>query len=76
MGPVLMRGPSCGLTEIECRRQHGSGEVFYEVLLANRGSEFGGVGKPRVMAPACAYERALEWAAAKDQQARSGELAR
>lgn len=59
-----MRGPRCGLTEIECMRTHGSGEVYYEILLAHQGGEFGGVGRPWVYAPACAYKRALEWAAA------------
>lgn len=62
-----MNGPICELTEIECLRRHGSGDVYYEVLLANNGTEFGGVGKPRVMAPVCAYRRAQEWAAAKSQ---------
>lgn len=66
-----MTAPSCGLTEIECHRQHGSGEVYYEVLLANGGGEFGGVGKPRVWAPACAYKRAQEWAAAKGAEGSS-----
>jgi hypothetical protein len=61
-----MRGPRCGLTEIECLRQHGSGEVYYAILIAYQGGEFGGVGRPRVMAPACAYQRASELAAAQD----------
>lgn len=60
-----MRGLRCGLTEIQCLRVHGSGDVYYEALLANDGSEFGGVGQPRVMAPSCAYQRALAWAEAK-----------
>ena len=65
-----MRGPRCGLTEIQCLRAHGSGDVYYEALLANSGSEFGGVGQPRVKAPLCAYERALAWAEAKAAEGR------
>lgn len=61
-----MRGPRCGLTEIQCLREHGSGEMYYEALLAYQGREFGGVGKPQAIAPACAYARALEWDAARD----------
>jgi hypothetical protein len=61
-----MRSLRCGLTELQCLRAHGSGEVFYEALVANGGSEFGGVGQARVTAPACAYERALAWVAARD----------
>lgn len=65
-----MRGPRCGLTDIQCLRAHGSGEVFYEALLASGGSEFGGVGKPRVKAPQCAWQRALAWAEAKSAEGR------
>lgn len=65
-----MRGPSCGLTEIECLRRHGSGDVYYEILLAHDGTEFGGVGRPRVLAPECAYQRALAWAAANTAEGR------
>lgn len=70
MGPVLVRRLSCRLPEIQCLREHGSGAVYYERLIANDGSEFGGVGEPRVWAPACAYKRAQEWAAAKDAEER------
>jgi hypothetical protein len=60
----------CRLSEIQCLREHGSGEVYYEALIANGGSQFGGVGQPRVLAPSCAYRRALAWAEAKAAEGR------
>lgn len=65
-----MKRASCRLSELQCLREHGSGAVYYERLIANGGGEFGGVGRPRVWAPACAYKRAQEWAAANAAEGR------
>jgi dihydrodipicolinate synthase/N-acetylneuraminate lyase len=48
--------------DIHRRRAEPGGPAYYAALLRHGGTEFGGVGKPRVPAPPGAYARALEWA--------------
>lgn len=47
--------------ELANRRALPGGSAYYEALLRNGGTEFGGVGRPRVPAPPGAYEQALAW---------------
>jgi hypothetical protein len=65
-----MKRLPCRLSELQCLRDHGSGEMYYAALIANDGTEFGGVGQSRRLAPSCAYRRALAWAEAKAAEGR------
>lgn len=55
--------------ELARRRAEPGGDAYFAALLRKGGTEFGGIGRPRVPAPPGAYERALAWAAQRRESA-------
>lgn len=55
--------------EMARRRAVPAGEAYFRDLIRHGGTEFAGVGRPRVPAPAGAYEAALAWA--RDRKGRA-----
>lgn len=55
--------------ELETRRSAPGGDAYFAALLRYGGTEFAGVGKPRVPAPPGAYQAALAWAEQRQEKA-------
>lgn len=55
--------------DLEARRAEPGGPAYFAALMRHGGTEFAGVGRPRVPASAGAYRRALEWAEQRRENA-------